>query len=245
MTGETASNHTKTVFATPDREALECHAIQHSATKQEATPIAPNSVTPPESSTREQLLTGGKQVRFDPDKTFPEPNNQGVFERGGSPDIDSKGLVSRRGGRFGSPGKNRPKDTVVVYKTYRSPQRKRVLVKEENDAVPSLCSSKSGELTSTSSTFDIAANGPLEMVNVIKAPEIFVVPAKRGRPNSISVDPSLMDTTSPLTSSPAVIKLDNRAMTPPKRVDINEDKRLMHSPPNRNVATLPGEKVSS
>lgn len=245
MIGETEPNHTKAVFATPDREALEFHATQQLATKQEAAPIAPNSVTPPESSTREQLLTGGKQVRFDPDKTFPEPKNQGTYQLGGSLDIDSKGLVSRRGGRFGSPGKNRPKDAVAVYKTYRSPQRKRVLVKEESDAVPSLCSSKSGELTSTSSTIDIAPNGPLEMVNVVKATETLAVPTKRGRPNSISVDPSLMDTTSPLTSSPAVIKLDNRAMTPPKRIDLNEDKRLMHSPPNKTVAILPGEKVSS
>jgi hypothetical protein len=241
MTGGIATT-SKAAFATPDREGLEPAASKTSVVQSETTPKAPNSVTPPESAAREQgTTTGGKQVRFDAEKTNggTKPSEGTELLLVGSP--DGKGLVSRRGGRYGSPGRSRPKDAVLEYKTYRSPQRVRLVVKDENDAVPSLCSSKSGELTCTSSACDVVASGPLQNA---KPPETEPLAMKDSRPNSISVDPSQAETTSPLTSSPATKKGNKRAMTPPKRVEMKEEKRLMHSPPNRPVASLPADKVS-
>jgi hypothetical protein len=234
------ANTTKATFATPDREGLEPLASKTSAVQSETTPKTPNFVTPPESAARDQGGTpgGGKQVRFDAEKTNGGTKLSEGTELLGTPDV--KGLVSRRGGRYGSPARSQTKDAVLEYKTYRSPERL-VVVKDENDAVPSLCSSKSGELTSTSSACDVVASGPLQDA---KPPEAEPLPTQDTRPNSISVDPSQADTTSPLTSSPAAKKGNKRAMTPPKRVEMKEEKRLMHSPPNRPAASLPADKVS-
>lgn len=105
-------------FATPDRD------IPEPTSKKEPTPAASEdikTVTPPE------FTPNGKQVRFDKDE---------------SPGSTKRGLVSRRGGRYGSPARKDTTTGVVEYKTYRSPKRET----ESSDGVPSLCSTASGTI---------------------------------------------------------------------------------------------------
>jgi hypothetical protein len=146
-----------------------------------------------------------------------------------------RGLVSRRG-RFISPGRrlqpvaaaapatvhsppsrnisnsnNNNTDSVIEYKTYRSPSRKR------DEEVPSLCSTGSGHLTGIS-TRSVAEN------------EVKSAPAPKPPASSISCDPSMIDSTSPLAShehaderkqpasakKPAATGASSRSQTPPR-----------------------------
>lgn len=170
---------TESTFATPDRENNNPTQAPNMSEKNE-TEAEPNTVTP---------LDGGesdKQVRFD------EAQKE-----------DKRGLVSRRGGRMGSPAvpPRPPAATVTTkeggpvleFKTFRSPQRKRDSA-VENDTIPSLCSTNSGPLDrKLHQSKDDNAKPP----NGSTAKQ---ASQEGGRPSSISCDPSLSATTSPLAS---------------------------------------------
>ena len=87
-----------------------------------------------------------KQVRFD----AAEEESTGQTSS-----TSPRGLVSRRGGRFASPGQRSqqsPKEPIaaaVEYKTYRSPTK---------DEVPSLCSTNSGQLGNDAPTDSISCD---------------------------------------------------------------------------------------
>lgn len=132
-------------FATPDRS----HSIEEKrdgpislqtgtrSTKPAAT------VTPPESGTREEMKA--KEDRHSPmpmvaaTSEVDSPEERKVhFDKEGVDDAatdspsstgSQRGLVSRRGGRCGSPGRTSAttplKETVLEFKTYRSPPRQR------------------------------------------------------------------------------------------------------------------------
>ena len=178
------------------------------------------TVTPPESGSRD--IPGGKQVRFDQDKADETDQKEDVAlplsKSTDSPTSNgsggSRGLVSRRGGRYGSPGRlpnsssgtvGVKKESVLEYKTYRSPQRRR---RETvySDPVPSLCSSHSGGLASSasmSSTRDGKQDLPTQQFTSSLSStkgELSLSSSsdKDRRPSSISCDPSKTDTTSPL-----------------------------------------------
>jgi hypothetical protein len=161
-------------------------------------------------------------------------NNSNSGNNGGNK--SQRGLVSRRG-RFISPGRrlqpvaaaaaatvhsppsrnissksnNNNTDAVIEYKTFRSPPRKR------DEEVPSLCSTGSGQLTGIS-TRSVAENE-------VKSP-----PAPKPPASSISCDPSMIDSTSPLASheqaderkqpasakKPAAAAASSRSQTPPR-----------------------------
>ena len=90
-----------------------------------------------------------KHVRFGGEHDIREPKSESPAESSSDSPASNKsqrGLVSRRGGRCTSPGRvgsrvsSPPKDSVLEFKTFRSPQRKR----DENDTnTPSLCSTGS------------------------------------------------------------------------------------------------------
>jgi hypothetical protein len=116
----------KASFATPDRDV--------EVTGEAAPTPAVKTVTPPTPT------AGSKQVRFD-NKDEPSSSSNIATKRG---------LVSRRGGRYGSPSRNSISTTAVLeYKTYRSPKRNSVAAAAESSSsvdngVPSLCSSNTG-----------------------------------------------------------------------------------------------------
>lgn len=106
----------------------------------------------------------------------------------------NRGLVSRRGGRYGSPGRIKKEGgPVLEFKTYRSPPRKKKEV--ENDTIPSLCSTNSGLQSSSSSGSSTRAS----VVPKTKKEET-EEGSEEVRPSSISCDVSHVDTTSPLAS---------------------------------------------
>lgn len=142
-------------FKTPDRKpASSDHAQQKvtSSVDPERKITKAATVTPAEvASTREPVkadppaleITSSveaspedKHVRFDKKKQeqdsaeTPEATNR-------------RGEASRRGGRGSSPGRSgkEMESTVLEFKTYRSPERKR----DESDTVPSLCSTSSAD----------------------------------------------------------------------------------------------------
>lgn len=165
-----------------------------------------------------------------------------------------RGLVSRRGGRMGSPSKPISvlavkSEPVVEYKTYRSPSRKR----DENDTIPSLCSTSSGGLTSASShsaekKLDTTTT-PSEAIEEHDADQMDDGTEHR-RPSSISCDPSMIDTTSPLASldetrpTPDANGVTTKEVHPPQHdvgddvVDSDDDARKQH-PPQPNVTFSP------
>jgi hypothetical protein len=131
-------------------------------------------------------------------------SNIGNNNNGGNK--STRGLVSRRG-RFISPGRrlqpavaaaaaatvhsppsrnsisnsnNIKTEAVIEYKTFRSPPRKR------DEEVPSLCSTGSGQLAGVAET---------EVKSAVPADAVPKPPA-----SSISCDPSMIDSTSPLAS---------------------------------------------
>lgn len=120
-----------------------------------------------------------------------------------------RGLVSRRGGRIGSPPKSlatavlsEKSEPVIEFKTYRSPSRKR----DENDTIPSLCSTNSGGLTSASSLSTDKKGETKSSASCLEKAAGEAQDAdhddstEHRRPSSISCDPSMIDTTSPLAS---------------------------------------------
>ncbi|KAI2504173.1 hypothetical protein MHU86_10287 [Fragilaria crotonensis] len=110
----------KAAFETPDRESAELDLPEESLAVAGECP----TVTPP--------TPNGKQVRFDKENA----------------DVSMKrGLVSRRGGRYGSPSRMTPpttSTTATEYKTYRSPKREETSLSD--GGVPSLCSSNCDNL---------------------------------------------------------------------------------------------------
>mmetsp|Transcript_2210 Transcript_2210/g.3491 ORF Transcript_2210/g.3491 Transcript_2210/m.3491 type:complete len:871 (+) Transcript_2210:262-2874(+) len=124
----------KAAFATPDRDGSELTLEAHTATAS----ITVKTVTPPTPN-----VAGNKQVRFDKD----DSNMTGSSGK-------SRGLVSRRGGRYGSPSRSNSNSTttaVLEYKTYRSPKRETRASTPAaessssiDNGVPSLCSSNTG-----------------------------------------------------------------------------------------------------
>jgi hypothetical protein len=220
-------------FTTPDRTSpSEAHEEKKELSGTEAhaestmTEVAkPNTVTPPESANREDLskresaaecplqigiatvvdspIDQDKHVRFNRD----QDNNQGgKVDPEDSPSSSSsqRGLVSRRGGRCGSPGRIASKppggqEPVLEFKTFRSPPRKR----DENDTVPSLCSTS--EKTA-------AAAPAIEEIQKIKEDETSSSKNEAGRkPLSISCDSSKIETTSPLHSNEGEQSHDTKA----------------------------------
>lgn len=110
----------KAAFETPDRDSAELNLPEESLAAAGECP----TVTPP--------TPNGKQVRFD------KENADASMKRG---------LVSRRGGRYGSPSRMTPpttSTTATEYKTYRSPKREETSLSD--GGVPSLCSSNCDNL---------------------------------------------------------------------------------------------------
>ena len=108
----------KAAFETPNRDSVAQAAAEEAKSSSGEFP----TVTPP--------TPNAKQVRFDKENA----------------DVSSKrGLVSRRGGRYGSPSRSTPPTTTAVeYKTYRSPKREEA--SHSDGGVPSLCSSNCDNL---------------------------------------------------------------------------------------------------
>jgi hypothetical protein len=119
-TSMTLKGSKKAAFETPDRDSAELDLPEESLATAGDCP----TVTPP--------TPNGKQVRFDKE----------------NPDVSTKrGLVSRRGGRYGSPSRMTPpttSTTTTEYKTYRSPKREETSLSD--GGVPSLCSSNCDNL---------------------------------------------------------------------------------------------------
>lgn len=151
----------KAAFATPDRDHHHNVVAPSSASsiQNEATPAGGEmqTVTPP--------TPNGKQVRFDKD------NVNGVVS-------SKRGVVSRRGGRYGSPSRTSvpnmmaaPAVPVEYSKTYRSPKREET---SSDGGVPSLCSSHSealGEAPSMISCSEAETTSPLTEMSPSKKPK--------------------------------------------------------------------------
>ena len=232
------------VFATPDRDSDLLVLKDTSKAKQIGEAAnAHATVTPPESSSREP---GGKQVRFDQEKMDETDQKEDVslpLNKTHNPDSPSnnRGLVSRRGGRYGSPGRvKKDGGAVLEYKTFRSPQRKREVL--ENDTIPSLCSSSSG-LQSNSSSSGLGGTKEIQPAKASTRANM-----EEERPMSISCDTSQADTTSPLTSHDAgegTTKLEKKARLDSKTDAENgrRSARLSPSPPHRDEVAM--DKVST
>lgn len=140
-------------FKTPDRKPSSSDRGQQKVTSSveaERKISKPATVTPAESTTTREPVKAeppalqitssvespeDKHVRFDKKKKKEDTSE--------TPEAKNRGAASRRGGRSGSPGRSgtEMESTVLEFKTYRSPERKR----DESDTVPSLCSASSAE----------------------------------------------------------------------------------------------------
>lgn len=175
ITMETDAKPAPVAFATPDRESNN----NTDAPKKSEKKAPPSSETSEANTVTPLDPESDKQVRFDEEQ-----------------DSSKRGLVSRRGGRLGSPASaprattTTPKEggPVLEFKTFRSPQRKCV----ENDTIPSLCSTNSGSLDRKLQKEKMGVNTATKASVGEKADS--------RRPSSISCDPSLSATTSPLAS---------------------------------------------
>jgi hypothetical protein len=166
-------------FATPDREGNYNVDATMAPKSEKEDDEQLNTVTPLDGE-------GDKQVRFD--------------------ENDRKSLVSRRGGRLGSPAAAPPRVTaapssskddapVLEFKTFRSPQRTKEV---ENDTIPSLCSTNSGPLEKKKGRINHGGAGGKQQATAAKGDDKASESARR--PSSISCDPSMIATTSPLAS---------------------------------------------
>jgi len=166
-------------FATPDREGNYNVDATMAPKSEKEDDEQLNTVTPLDGE-------GDKQVRFD--------------------ENDRKSLVSRRGGRLGSPAAALPRVTsapssskddapVLEFKTFRSPQRTKEV---ENDTIPSLCSTNSGPLEKKKGRINHGGAGGKQQATAAKGDDKASESARR--PSSISCDPSMIATTSPLAS---------------------------------------------
>jgi len=152
----------KSAFATPDREIQN---LTMGLVKKEPTPQMSE-----ELKTVTPLDPSPKHVRFgkqgDSSPTTVAATNK-----------SKRGLVSRRGGRYGSPSRLKSEGPgIVEYKAFRSPKRE---TESTDCGIPSLCSSHSGNLAVVK-TIKQEEENPLQ------------------KPSSISCDAA--ETTSPLTS---------------------------------------------
>ena len=218
----------ESAYATPDRDNNTDPAPTKQMKKGEDEE-QPNTVTPLEAS-----ADIGKQVRFDKQE-----------------EKSKRGLVSRRGGRMGSPAALRATTLtndggpVLEFKTYRSPQRKRDAV--ENDTIPSLCSTNSELLASKDAGHTDAEKqkGSAGKDGGDK---------RTDRPSSISCDPSMIATTSPLASqdvdaSPSGQVTKTSVSTPPKAANPTDGKEggrrnVTFSPPTPHSEVIRTEPVS-
>ena len=205
-------------FTTPDRSSpSEAHEEKKELSGSEAhaesimTEAAkPKTVTPAESTNREELskresaaesplqlgiATDVDSPTTDQDKHVRFNRDQENQEGKDSPASSSsqRGLVSRRGGRCGSPGRIASKppggqEPVLEFKTFRSPPRKR----GDNDTVPSLCSTSEKAAAAAPATEEIKEIKEEETSSSKNESE-----ADR-KPLSISCDSSKIETTSPL-----------------------------------------------
>ena len=158
VTAATTGGTKKATFATPDRDHHHHHGTPSSVSS------IPNE--PPPAGGDIQTVTpptpNGKQVRFDKD-------NADVV-------VSSKrGVVSRRGGRYGSPSRSSAAATaaaaVEYNKTYRSPKREET---SSDGGVPSLCSSHSetlGEAPCMISCSEGETTSPLTEISPSKKPK--------------------------------------------------------------------------
>ena len=188
-------------YATPDRDNKTDPMPEGATTLKETdvpTSEKPKTVTPLDA------VPGGKHVRFGNEEKGEE--GEASTEQGSG---SKRGLVSRRGGRLGSPAPPRPAPAstdggpVLEFKTYRSPQRKRDVAATENDTVPSLCSANSGISsveqsgtlgTDTGAVSKDAEQGGAEKLDteMTAAGEAETVgKTDSGRPSSISCDASI------------------------------------------------------
>jgi hypothetical protein len=141
-----------------------------------------------------------------------------------------------------SPPRNNNKEAVIEYKTFRSPPRKR------DEEVPSLCSSNSGgHLTGVFSSNSVAEKATFAAPAAQKSKQSMM--SKLLPPGlSISCDPSMIDSTSPLAShetderKPAGAKNPPGAIgsqTPPREKTETLKRSPAKSPPGSNFQTLP------
>lgn len=236
-------------FATPDRRSPPESILEEKknlsteeAARDTSKMVKAATVTPPESMTREdgtlkkvkkdfvaspmQIMAGqvespdDRHVRFDKEDETPLDSP--------SSSNSQRGLVSRRGGRCSSPGRivgkaSVKKESVLEFKAYRSPQRK----KDENDTVPSLCSANSLEKDKDTSE---------ETGTKIKEEDrgTSATGEKDRKPESISCD-SAMDQTSPIASDQS----HDNTKTPKAKV---EDTREEKVAARKSNATKTGAK---
>ena len=187
----------------------------------------PKTVTPPEPGSREDVSglkkeptdvsplqidvdgqvdspeDGNKQVRFDGDSE--DAKKESLNDSPSSSTSSQRGLVSRRGGRCTSPGRMSSKvpsakETVLEFKTYRSPSR---VKREESDTVPSLCSANSGEQKEKRGSTSIPTEQTEESAKVKRENEGDVSSGGDKKPSSISCNSALIENTSPLASDGA------------------------------------------
>lgn len=252
-------------YATPDRDN-KTDPTPEGATMLKKTDVPssekPNTVTPLDA------VPGGKHVRFGNEEKVEE--GEVSTEQGSG---SKRGLVSRRGGRLGSPAPPRPAPVstdggpVLEFKTYRSPQRKRDVAVTENDTVPSLCSANSeissvepsgtlGQDTGAVSK-DADQGGAERRETEMAAAGDADTDGKpdSGRPSSISCDASI--DASPLTShdgaspSGAVTRSKGSASTP-KAAELAAEKEsqaggrrnVTFSPPTPQSEMVPVDAVS-
>jgi hypothetical protein len=217
---DTMSGRTEIIkdFTTPDRPSQpEAHEEKKELSGTEAhaqsammESAKPNTVTPTESTNREELskresatesplqlgvatdvdspTDQDKHVRFNRDQEIKvEPEDSPASSS------SQRGLVSRRGGRCGSPGRIASKplggqEPVLEFKTFRSPPRKR----DENDTVPSLCS------TSEKAAAVAPATKEIQKIKMEETSQSKNESGADRKPLSISCDSSKIETTSPL-----------------------------------------------
>jgi hypothetical protein len=216
-------------YATPDRDN-KTDPTPKGATTLKKTEVP--SLEKPKTVTPLDAVPGGKHVRFGNEEKGEEGEVSTEQDSG-----SKRGLVSRRGGRLGSPAPPRPAPVstdggpVLEFKTYRSPQRKRDVAATENDTIPSLCSANSGISSvepsgtlgqDTGAVSNDADHGGAEKRGTeVTAADDADTDGKTGsgRPSSISCDASI--DTSPLTphdvdASPAgaVTRSKGSASTP-------------------------------
>lgn len=217
-------------FETPDRNNKLNHSEEKkevtphdTASEMKASGMAkPNTVTPPEAGSREDPSAikkeptdvsplqmpvdgqvdspedGNKQVRFDGDAE--ETKKDSLNDSPSSSSSSQRGLVSRRGGRCGSPGRMSSKvpstkETVLEFKTYRSPSRGK---RDETDTIPSLCSANSGEQREKNGTNEEAKDS-IKVKLEDKDDEADDSEADK-KPSSIACNSALIENTSPLAS---------------------------------------------
>jgi hypothetical protein len=148
--GATTTSMLKVATVTPS-DAFNPQTRKVNAAAVHAAEAAAAAATPREEDEEDQpKVRFGKEGKRDADAATGKESAASVD----SLEKKKRGLVSRRGGRSGSPGRSLGTSTssptpseahaaaaaVLEFKTFRSPDRKQ---RDENDTVPSLCSTSS------------------------------------------------------------------------------------------------------